>query len=125
MNKLERIVQEYDGEELLIADGFDDAVIGIDYSSKRLIYSITACVQILSRDMSEEDALKLAASTWKNGITPVVHYSESKALHENDTKIKPQAHSDYINSLPNTYGVDVDIMVESKMKELTILPHLK
>ena len=58
MNKLERIVQEYDGEELLIADGFDDAVIGIDYSSKRLIYSITACVQILSRDMSEEDAVE-------------------------------------------------------------------
>ena len=58
MNKLQRIAQEYDGEELLIADGFDDAVIGIDYSSKRLIYSITACVQILSRDMSEEDAVE-------------------------------------------------------------------
>jgi len=75
-------------------------------------------------DMSEEEALKLAASTW-NGITPVVHYSESKALHENDTKIKAQAHSDYINSLPDTYGVDVDIMVEAKMKELTILPYIK
>ena len=58
MNKLERILQEYDGEELLIADGFDDAVIGIDYSSKRLIYSITACVKILCRDMSEEDAVE-------------------------------------------------------------------
>jgi len=76
-------------------------------------------------DMSEEDALKLAVSTWNNGITPVVHYSESKALHENDSKIKSQAHSDYINSLPNTYGLDVDIMVEAKMKELTILPYLK
>ena len=76
-------------------------------------------------DMSEEDALKLAVSTWKNGITPVVHYSESKSLHENDSKIRAQAHSDYINSLPNTYGLDVDIMVEAKMKELTILPYLK
>jgi len=71
--------------------------------------------------MSEEDALKLAASTWSQGIKPVVHYSESKALHESDSKIKPQAHSDYVNGLPNLYEVDVDIMIEAKQKELTLL----
>lgn len=71
--------------------------------------------------MSQESALKLAASTWPKDIKPVVHYSESKALHENDTKIKVQAHSDYINALPNVYGLDVDIMVESKAKDLSIL----
>ena len=76
-------------------------------------------------DLTEEEALKLAVSTWPKGITPVVHYSESKALHENNTKEKPQAHSDYINSLPDTYGLDVDIMVEAKAKELAILPYLK
>ena len=75
-------------------------------------------------DLSEEAAIKLAASTWPNGITPVVHYSESKALHENNTKLKPQAHSDYITSLPNTYELDVDIMVEAKAKELAILPFI-
>ena len=75
-------------------------------------------------DLSEEDALKLAVSTWPKGITPEVHYSESKSLHENNTKIKPQAHSDYINALPNTYELDLDIMVESKAKELAILPFL-
>ena len=75
--------------------------------------------------LSEEDALNLAISTWPKGIKPIVHYSESKALHENDTKLKPQAHSDYINSLPNTYGLDVDIMVEAKAKELAILPFIK
>jgi UV DNA damage endonuclease len=75
-------------------------------------------------DLSEEDALKLAVSTWPKGITPEVHYSESKSLHENNTKIKPQAHSDYIKSLPNTYELDLDIMVESKAKELAILPFL-
>lgn len=73
---------------------------------------------------TEEEALKLAASTWPNSITPIVHYSESKALHENNTKLKPQAHSDYINALPDTYGLDVDIMVEAKMKELAILPFI-
>jgi UV DNA damage endonuclease len=75
-------------------------------------------------DLSEEEALKLAITTWGD-ITPVVHYSESKALHEENSKIKPQAHSDYINSLPNTYELDVDIMVEAKAKELAILPFIK
>jgi len=76
-------------------------------------------------DMTEQEALELAISTWPEGITPVVHYSESKALHESNDKLKPQAHSDYIDNTPNTYGNRVDIMVESKAKELSILPHLK
>jgi UV DNA damage endonuclease len=75
--------------------------------------------------LSEDEALELAVSTWPMGITPVVHYSESKALHENDSKVKPQAHSDYIKQLPNTYGINVDIMVEAKAKELAILPFIK
>ena len=77
--------------------------------------------QFCTGDLSEEQAVKLAATTWPKDITPVVHYSESKALHENDSKQKPQAHSDYINALPNTYELDVDIMVEAKAKELAIL----
>ena len=73
-------------------------------------------------DLSEEEALKLAASTWGD-IKPVVHYSESKSLHENNESIKPQAHSDYISDTINTYGLDVDVMVEAKAKELTILEY--
>lgn len=70
--------------------------------------------------MPQEEAVRIAAATWP-GIKPVVHYSESKALHENNSKIKVQAHSDYINELPNLHGVDADIMVEAKQKELTLL----
>jgi UV DNA damage endonuclease len=80
--------------------------------------------QFCTGDLSEEAALKLAVSTWPDGIKPIVHYSESKALHENNSKLKPQAHSDYINSLPNTYELDVEIMVEAKAKELAILPFI-
>jgi UV DNA damage endonuclease len=80
--------------------------------------------QFCTGDLSEEDALRLAVSTWSD-IKPIVHYSESKALHENNPKEKPQAHSMYINSLPNTYGLDVDVMVEAKAKELAILPFIK
>jgi UV DNA damage endonuclease len=81
--------------------------------------------QFCTGDLSEEQALKLAATTWPEGIKQEVHYSESKALHENNPKEKPQAHSIYINSLPNTYGLDLDVMVEAKGKELAILPFLK
>jgi UV DNA damage endonuclease len=73
-------------------------------------------------DLSEEEALKLAASTWGD-IKPVVHYSESKSLHENNDTIKPEAHSDYISETINTYGLDVDVMVEAKAKELTLLEY--
>ena len=75
-------------------------------------------------DLSEQEALELAISTWPKGIKPIVHYSESKALHEENTKLKPQAHSDYIKELPNLYGNDVDVMVEAKAKELSILPFI-
>lgn len=80
--------------------------------------------QFCTGDLSEEEALKLAVSTWPEDITPVVHYSESKALHENNKKEKPQAHSDYIKKLPDTYGLDLDIMCEAKAKELAILPFI-
>ena len=81
--------------------------------------------QFCTGDLTEQQALILAVSTWnKSGVKPVVHYSESKALHENDTKLKPQAHSDYITNLPDTYNIDVDIMVEAKAKELAILPFI-
>jgi UV DNA damage endonuclease len=81
--------------------------------------------QFCTGGLTEEEALKLAATTWPDGIRQEVHYSESKALHENNQKEKPQAHSYLINALPNTYGLDLDIMVEAKGKELAILPFIK
>jgi len=81
--------------------------------------------QFCTGGLTEQQALRLAVSTWnKSGVKPVVHYSESKAIHENNAKIKPQAHSDYITNLPDTYNIDVDIMVEAKAKELSILPFI-
>jgi hypothetical protein len=44
---LEGIVEYYQDEDILKADGFDDAVIGIDTGTMRLIYSVTRCVEIL------------------------------------------------------------------------------
>ena len=80
--------------------------------------------QFCTGDLSEQEALELAMTTWPDGITPEVHYSESKALHEENSKLKPQAHSDYIKEFPNLYGNVVDVMVEAKAKELAILPFI-
>lgn len=71
--------------------------------------------------LSEKEALELAISTWPKSITPVIHYSESKSEHENDDSIKKQAHSDYIKKLPLDYGFKLDIMVEAKAKEKSII----
>ena len=75
--------------------------------------------------LSEQEALELAISTWPDDIVPVVHYSESRSKEQLDEKIRPQAHSDLIKQLPNTYGHNVDIMVEAKHKELAIEGFIK
>ena len=68
---------------------------------------------------SEHEALALAVSTW-GSTKPATHYSESRSEEQNDPKIKPQAHSDFIKQLPNTYEFDIDVMVEAKMKEKAV-----
>ena len=48
---LEGIIEYYEEEEILIANGFDEAVIGIDDKTMRLIYSVTKCIEILMVEM--------------------------------------------------------------------------
>lgn len=55
---LDKIIEFYSDEEIIIADGFDEAIIGIEASSMRVIYSTSKCIDILMRDMSEEDAIE-------------------------------------------------------------------
>ena len=47
MKKIEIIQEMYPDEELLVADGFDDAIIGYSDELKKVIYSLNACVDIL------------------------------------------------------------------------------
>ena len=71
---------------------------------------------------STEEALNLAVSTW-NGIKPATHYSESKSLHESNNSLNPRAHSDFISNKINDYGLDIDVMIEAKAKELALLKY--
>jgi UV DNA damage endonuclease len=103
-------------------------------------------------DLSEREAFFLARSTWeKHNVTQCTHYSESRRReyqtlvermfdhhgismdniedyptfhkqYKEFTKIKEQAHADFILDLPNSYGVnDLDIMVEAKAKEQALM----
>tara|TARA_B110000858_G_C17490600_1_gene331398 strand:+ start:156 stop:410 length:255 start_codon:yes stop_codon:yes gene_type:complete len=58
---LEQIVEKYSDEDILKADGFDDAVIGVceDFNSPpRLVYSVSKCLDILMEDMDEMEAME-------------------------------------------------------------------
>jgi hypothetical protein len=57
---LEEILNEYQEEDLLIAEGFDEAVIGIqtDFTEPRLVYSVSKCIDILKKDMTSDEALE-------------------------------------------------------------------
>lgn len=60
MKNLEIINEFYPDGELLLADGFDDCIIGVAYdkatSTNRVVYSRTKCINILmERDGMEHD----------------------------------------------------------------------
>lgn len=57
---LEQILEWFPEEEILKADGFDEAIIGIDDTTMRLIYSQSKCIEILmTRDgMDDETAFE-------------------------------------------------------------------
>ena len=103
-------------------------------------------------DLSEQEAFFMARETWqRHGVTQCTHYSESRRReqqlliermfehhgismenitqwptfhkqYKEFTKIKEQAHADFITQLPDTYGVaDLDVMVEAKAKEQSLI----
>ncbi|TKK69346.1 UV DNA damage repair endonuclease UvsE [Ilyomonas limi] len=69
---------------------------------------------------SEEEAFLAAYNTWD--VKPVFHYSSSRKEKEDPTS-KKEAHSDWVHERINTYGKDVDIVLETKMKELSLIKY--
>jgi UV DNA damage endonuclease len=70
--------------------------------------------------LSEEEAFLAAYNTWD--VRPVFHYSSSRKENEDPTA-KREAHSDWVHEEINTYGKDVDIVLETKMKELSLFQY--
>ncbi len=71
---------------------------------------------------SEEEAFMTAYETWD--VKPIFHFSSSRREYEDPTA-KKEAHADYIYERINTYGKDVDIVLEAKMKEKALQKYLK
>jgi UV DNA damage endonuclease len=71
---------------------------------------------------TEEEAFLTAYNTWD--VKPVFHYSSSRRDYEDPTS-KKEAHSDWVHQPINTYGKDIDIVLETKMKELSLLKYME
>lgn len=66
--------------------------------------------------MSEQEALESCYLTWQE-YKPLFHYSESRPGNN------PRAHADYTENTFDTYGLDFDVDMELKMKDLAIQKH--
>jgi len=77
MSVLEQLMKTYPTQQFLIADGFDDAIMGLDIRSGRLIYSVSECLEILAKDMPMEDAIEYFDYNVRGGYvgihTPIWH----------------------------------------------------
>ena len=69
---------------------------------------------------TEEEAFLTAYNTWD--VKPVFHYSSSRKAYEDATS-KKEAHSDWVHERINTYGKEIDIVLETKMKELSLMKY--
>jgi UV DNA damage endonuclease len=66
--------------------------------------------------LTQEQALKLAATTWPSDVKQLCHYSSAKCVYE-DESVMNRAHADYIYEHINDYGLALDIELEAKAKE--------
>ena len=66
MTKRDQLLAFVPDDTLLFADGFDDAIIGLDTLSLRVVYSKQQMIEILvNEDMTPEDAIEfLEYNTW-------------------------------------------------------------
>jgi hypothetical protein len=59
MKVLEALIAIYPDEDLLIVNGFDEAVLGIEENTMRIIYSVSKCLEIIeAMGMPEQEALE-------------------------------------------------------------------
>jgi len=75
ISKREQLLNYVPEDILLFADGFDDAIIGLDTNSLRVVYSKQKMIECLLKDMELDDAIEyLEFNTWgayRNEQTPI------------------------------------------------------
>ena len=88
---LNRILENYPNEDFLIADGFNNAIIGVDTSTMRLIYSTSKCIEILLNEgMNEEHAYEYfeynVVGAYMGSKTPIWCEDDKNILEEMNIK---------------------------------------
>ena len=73
------------------------------------------------KDVSQEEALRLAHSTWN--VKPMTHMSSPKTLE--DATGRATAHADYIYEEIQTFGLEFDTELECKQKDIALLKYRK
>lgn len=73
---LETILNAFDDDTFMKIDGHDNAVIGVDLKSMRLIYSVSIIIKNLMNEMSEQDAVEFfefnIACAHVGDLTPIL-----------------------------------------------------
>ena len=65
ISKREQLLKFVPDDTLLFADGFDDAIMGLDTNSLRVVYSKQKMIECLLKDMELDDAIEyLEFNTW-------------------------------------------------------------
>lgn len=75
-------------------------------------------------ELNYEDSIRMAASTWPDGIRPVCHLSNSAKVFEKKP-VSITAHSDYIYKPFNDCGLDLDVVIEAKAKEIAVIHYIR
>jgi hypothetical protein len=74
------------------ADGFDLAMIGIDAINERIIYSKQKMIEILSEEMTDEEAIEfLEYNTWNTYVgehTPI--YCDEMTMEELEERLEDE-----------------------------------
>jgi len=52
------MTEMYSDETFTLADGFDDAIIGVEERTMRVIYSVQKCIEILCKTMKFDEAVE-------------------------------------------------------------------
>jgi len=75
--------------------------------------------------LSQEEALRLASQSWPKDVRQLVHFSSCKTIHEDASQTNKRAHADYIYDHIDSYGLDLDIEIEAKAKELAVFKYIE
>lgn len=77
MTKIEKIMEQWPNEKFLLISGHDNAIVGVEHESYRLIYSMNIIINNLMEndDMSHEDAWEYFSynmfSAYVGDLTPI------------------------------------------------------